>query len=306
MKINELKKGANTISLMVKEVEIRICSNGKKNYSKFSLTDGTNDITANAWSEVKDVKAGDIVELQIDVGEYQGNPSYTIKNYTILPTGAYNIADFIKKAPLDSNKMYNDLLTVINKIEDSDYKKLVNTIYKKQKDNLLKWSAAKTIHHNTIGGLLYHTYRMSASAIKMSQIYHTLNKDVVLIGVLLHDIGKLEELIVDDMGNTDYTISGDLLGHIYIGARIVEETGKELNIPTEKIRNIVHIILSHHGTPEMGSSIVPHTMEAMVVHELDMIDSRIYQYEQITKDLKSGEISSSAIYTLNNVHIYKC
>lgn len=306
MKINELKKGANTISLMVKEVEIKICSNGKKNYSKFSLTDGTNDITANAWSEVKDAKAGDIVELQIDVGEYQGNPSYTIKNYTILPTGAYNIADFIKKAPLDSNKMYNDLLTVINKIEDSDYKKLVNTIYKKQKDNLLKWSAAKAIHHNTIGGLLYHTYRMSASAIKMSQIYHTLNKDVVLIGVLLHDIGKLEELIVDDMGNTDYTISGDLLGHIYIGARIVEETGKELNIPTEKIRNIVHIILSHHGTPEMGSSIVPHTMEAMVVHELDMIDSRIYQYEQITKDLKSGEISSSAIYTLNNVHIYKC
>ena len=133
--------------------------------------------------------------------------------------------------------------------------------------------AARIMHHAYIGGLLEHTLSMASLANMLASHYPSVNKDLLLAGTLLHDMGKTEEYRVD--GSFGFSEDGRLVGHIVRAVVVVEQAAAEMNFPKEELRQLVHLILSHHGTLEWGSPIKPKTLEAILLHQIDLLDSRV-------------------------------
>lgn len=132
-------------------------------------------------------------------------------------------------------------------------------------------------------------YRMTQSAEKLCLVYDDINKDLLLAGTILHDIGKLEELDVTPLGESDFSLKGRLFGHLYLGMQMVRDTAT--NKDSEIVMQLLHMIASHHGKIEYGAISLPATREAEILHELDMLDSRLYQYEDEYKKIEAGETS---------------
>lgn len=302
MKINELQKGIQTINLLVKSAEQRDGKNGP--YVDFLMTDGTTDISVKRWDykiEQFTSQVGDVINVQLEIGEYNGKPNFVMKGYREAKD--FNIKDFIKSAPLDAEHMYTEIITLVASLE-KPIRNLVYEIYNTYKDKILCWSAAKSVHHNLVGGWLYHTYRMVKAAVNLCDVYTSANRDIVIAGVLLHDIGKLYELDTDPFGNAIYTTDGNLFGHLLMGSDMLMEYAKKLNTPEEIVRQLRHIIISHHGKLEYDAIKVPCTLEAMLVNMIDVIDARCYQFEEIAITQDAGTVSEQRYYTLDGAHVY--
>ncbi len=224
-----------------------------------------------------------LVSAVVTAGVYQGSPSYTVSTLKEAPATA-RIEDYIESAPLSGEEMYKCILDILRsrlQAEGDHLLKLTERIYEDNKEKLLRWSTAKSVHHNCYGGLLYHTYRMMLAAKSLTDVY-PLTSEVLLPAVALHDIGKIEELQTDELGVADYTNEGNLLGHTLLGIVMIDDTARKLfgETPDEKtedmLRQLKHAIAAHHGRLEWGALAVPATREAMLLHELDMIDSRVH------------------------------
>lgn len=302
IKIKEFKKG--TIALLVKDVEEKVTKNGKQ-YLAYTLSDGEKEIFANQWDATKNaaIEKGNIGDFDMEVGTYNNQPSYTITKNPILNTFE-DKSKFIPTAPVEAKQMYDEMVKVIQEFTNKDLMRITGNILQDNRAKLMKWSAAKSVHHNVVAGLLYHMYRMMKSAIAMADIY-PVNRDLLIAGVLLHDIGKIAELDTDEFGNTTYTVDGNLFGHLYIGAEMVHDYGVKFETDPEIVRNLKHIILSHHGKLEWEAVKVPCTMEASLVSELDMIDSRIYQFEKLQAEIAPGSVNEQRMYSLDGAHVYR-
>lgn len=147
--------------------------------------------------------------------------------------------------------------------------------------------AARGMHHAYIGGLLEHTLSMAAVARLLAGHYPYVNLDLLLVGVLLHDLGKADAYSLDEgFGHSD---DGRLVGHILRGALLIERTAAELDFPADKLQQLLHLIASHHGTQEWGSPVVPRTLEAVLLHQIDLLDSRIGGYlDHVRNDTGGG------------------
>ncbi|MBG0765172.1 MAG: HD domain-containing protein [Tissierellales bacterium] len=166
------------------------------------------------------------------------------------------------------------------------------------------YPAAKSNHHSIKGGLLYHLVRMLRLGEKISQIYENVNTDLIYAGILLHDICKTEEMDSNEMGIvSDYTRDGKLLGHITMGVIEVEKAADKHNINDEVKVVLQHMILSHHYFPEFGSPKKPMILEAELLHYIDIIDARVYDFQDGLKNVENGEFSDR-IWTLDNISIY--
>lgn len=312
-KFRELEMNNPTVATaLLQEVEERQ-TKSRGVYCRLTLSDGKNQVFANMW----DTKADDLkrykrklVSVVITAGLYQGNTSYTVSMVKDAPASE-SIEDYIESAPLKSEAMYDGILSLLEKEADkkNPLVQVAMRMYEENKAALLKWSAAKGVHHNCYGGLLYHTYRMMQAASMMLEVY-PVTAEVLLPAVMLHDIGKLKELATDELGIAEYTEDGNLLGHTIIGLSMVDETatalfGKEMDENTsEQIRQLKHAIASHHGKMEWGAISIPATREAMLLHELDMVDSRLYQFEKVEEGLEPG-MMSERITTLDGVKVYR-
>jgi 3'-5' exoribonuclease len=133
--------------------------------------------------------------------------------------------------------------------------------------------AARTMHHAYIGGLLEHTLSMATLANTIADHYPYVNKDLLLSGILLHDMGKTEEYSID--GSFDFSEDGRLVGHIVRGVLLIEKAAAEIDFPPNDLRQLLHLILAHHGTLEWGSPVKPKTLEAILLHQIDLLDSRV-------------------------------
>lgn len=268
----------------------------KKPYVVLTLTDGSKEIEAKMWNTTADNIKGllhKVFAFELTENVYNGQTSYIATAYQ-EPTENVSIVDYIKSAPISSEKMYSEIMDTIASFENSDLKKICCHLYTKYRSQLLYWSAARSMHHNLYGGLLYHTYRMLETAKGLTNvvIYPTINKELLMAGVILHDIGKLKELETDDFGKAEYTIEGSLLGHLYIGMNMVQAAYHETNCKDEDtLLRLLHIIAAHHGKPEWGAIVAPATLEAQLVHEIDMTDSRAYMFEDVIKETEPGTMS---------------
>ena len=241
-KIKELPENQKTTTVvllaLIEEKETR----AGKPYCELTLSDGETQIQAKLWNNAKaDVKVEEksLITAELYPKEYQGALSYELFRYGPAPEDC-QITDYVIKAPYKPEDMYQEILNLLRKEiavpdpEKLDLIDLVKNIYEENKENLLYWSAAKSVHHNCYSGLLYHTFRMVRSAVMLSRVY-PVDRELLLAGTALHDIGKLSELETDNLGVADYSVDGNLFGHSLIGCEMVTKAASKNIYDEEKL-----------------------------------------------------------------------
>jgi 3'-5' exoribonuclease len=198
--------------------------------------------------------------------------------------------DCVPASPRPLDDMWRELETLIGGVENHFVRSLLECIAHDHEAQLRIWPAAQTIHHAYRGGFLEHILQIARVAQMLADMYGA-NRDILIAGAVLHDIGKLEELTYD--GATTYSRDGRLLGHISIGLMMVHDTARQLpGFPEDLLTQIEHIVLSHHGKTEMGSPVEPMTIEAFILAAVDDLDAKVYQIRQaINEDIGDGEFT---------------
>lgn len=294
---------------MIRAVDAKTTNSNNKKYLDFNLCDKTGEINAKLWevpalSEDK-YKGNTVVKIRGSILSWQGALQLKIERIrNINDEDQINVEDFVQAAPLKPEFMYDEILGYINNMENQDVKDIVKYIYEENKDKLQYYPAAKKNHHAIRSGLLFHVMTMIHMAEKLSEIYTFLNKDLLYAGVILHDMSKLEEMHSNDFGIVDeYTVEGQLLGHITQGIKKIEVVAEKLGTDKEISMLLQHIVLSHHYEPEYGSPVKPMIAEAEMLHYLDIIDARMYDIKKVLKDTDQGNFSER-LWSLENRRIY--
>lgn len=311
--VSQLKPAQELMDFfMVKAIGVKLGSN-KKQYLDVMLGDGTGEVSGKKWDvadteleALNEIKEGDIVKVKAVVTEWNGLKQLRItKIRTSSDQDEVELKDFIKAAPESSESMYSYIYDVAQQMQDMDLKRLCVKVLEDNKDRLMYYPAASKNHHAEYGGLLYHVKRMLMTGLSVCSIYTNLNQDLVVAGVILHDMEKLNEIDANQQGiASGYSFEGQLLGHIIQGVKKLEELTKELEFPREKAIMLEHMILSHHYEPEFGSPKKPLFPEAEVLHYLDILDARMFDMQDALESTEPGEFSER-IWTLDNRRIYK-
>lgn len=279
-----------TVLLVKKEQKM---TRGNKPYLVLTLRDrDMNEVDAKLWNMSTETflyEKNTLLTCIIKVGEYNSNKDYSLEQYRESIEGEGDIKDYVSAAPFDAEAMYEYILNVAKDIKIQSYRKVIFEIYESNKDKILYWSAAKSVHHNIRSGYLYHTLRMLQSALSLANIYRV-NKDLLFAGIILHDIGKLRELCTDALGSAEYSLKGNLLGHLYLGCHMIDEVCRDEE-DEEEILLLKHIIASHHGLREWGAIANPQIPEAFLVHYLDKIDADMYQCDKALEQTPYGAFS---------------
>ncbi len=308
--ISELKAGEKVDGFyLVKSFEVKKTTNGKQ-YIDIELVDKTGEINAKIWeySEEKEALLADssIVKIRGEVLEWNGSKQLKVNKIRAkMPTDSVKVSELIPSAPIEQEEMLSTVKSYINKIMDEEIKLLVENIISKYSNKLSYYPAAKKNHHSYRGGLLYHMLRMLQSGERLCQVYDFLKTDYVYSGVILHDICKILEMDSDEYGVvSDYTMEGKLLGHIIQGIKEIETEGEKIGLGREKSVVLQHMVLSHHYEPEFGSPKKPMTPEAEILHFLDIIDARMFDFEHALEGVESGKFTDK-IWLLDNRNLYR-
>lgn len=294
---------------LIRSVESRTASNNKK-YLDLTLADKTGEINTKMWHCTEQDEANYIenklVKVRGNVTKWQGRLQYIIEKIR-LSTEKDNlkVEDFVPTAPFPADEMFDEVLEYAARIKDSEIKMLVDIILEENKDMLMYYPAAQKNHHSYRSGLLYHVTSMLKVGESLSLVYEFINTDLLYAGIILHDIAKLFEMDSSELGIvSEYTMEGNLLGHIVQGIKMIEKTAKEIDMDEEKAIVLQHMILSHHNEPEYGSPKRPMIPEAELLHHIDTIDARMFDMKKNLDDISEGDFSDR-IWLLNNRKVYK-
>ena len=200
--------------------------------------------------------------------------------------------------------MWQELYNIASTFNDADLRSIVTTMLSEYKSELLFWPAAFKLHHAIRSGLLMHTLSIVRLCERAAEIYPFIDKDLLIAGAILHDIAKTSEYEMSQSGlATGYTVKGNLIGHLAVGAMMIENTAKKLGIESEVVMLLQHMVLSHHGEPDFGAAVRPMFIEAELLSELDMLDARIYEMREATADTETGEFSGR-MWSMDNRKLY--
>lgn len=250
------------------------------NFLNITVSDKTGNIKGVIWDRVDDISAGiasgDFVQVQGTVSEYKGILQLVVKKMASIPADSVNPSDFLPATRRDIDKMFLRLLKITASMEAEHLKKLFEAFFN-DTDFVRKFKnapAAKKMHHAYIGGLLEHTLSMALLADRIVEHYSGVDRDLLLAGAILHDIGKIREF--NYKYSIDYSDEGRLLSHIVIGIMMLDEKLEEVeDFPQDQAVLLRHMIVSHHGTREFGSPEPPKTIEAVLLNYIDEIDSKV-------------------------------
>ena len=213
-----------------------------------------------------------------------------------------DFARFVPSAPVSKETLIAKLDNYLASFKNEDVSKLTNYIVKKFRDKYLDWPAAVRNHHNYVSGLLYHSISMADLAEKICTLYPQLNRDVLIAGTIIHDLGKTIEL--SGPVATQFTLEGKLLGHISIMQAEVRIAAQELGMKGEIPIIMEHMVLSHHGIPEYGSAVMPLTREAVMLNMIDDMDAKMMILDKAYADVKPGEYTNK-VFTMDERYFYK-
>lgn len=280
MKISQMKKDELFEGYyLIKKAELRKTRAGK-DYLAMTFQDDSGEISGNLWDaqpyNVEQFTAGKVVYMQGRREVYNGMPQVNqIQLRNVEEGEPSDPADFKEKSPVDIDDVRDYLEGMMFKIENATWQRIVRTIYRKFDKEFFVYPAAKTNHHAFESGLAYHTATMVRLADSIGDIYPVLDKSLMFAGIMLHDLAKCIELTGPD--HTEYTVRGNLLGHISLINEEITKAIIELGIDDDKEEVIVlrHVVLSHHGLLEYGSPVRPQIMEAEIVHMIDNIDAEM-------------------------------
>jgi 3'-5' exoribonuclease len=268
-----------TVQLLVLSKEIRQKKTGEP-YLSLHLADRTGEIEAKMWDNVTEVMdtfdRDQFVKVKGIVQVYQNRSQLTIHKLRKLEEHEVDFADYFPSSERDPEEMFTELRSIVNGFSNKHLQALLNSVLDDAPlAAMFKMApAAKTIHHAYRGGLLEHVLSLCALARMTAAHYKTIDLDLLLTGVILHDIGKVEELSY--ARGFSYSADGQLLGHIILGLRLMHAKFQKLPDFPAKLRTLIeHMIVSHHGELEFGSPKVPIFAEAVLLHHLDNMDSKM-------------------------------
>lgn len=251
-----------------------------KEYVSLILQDKTGTVDGKIWdfnSEIVQYEAMDFVHIDARVTSFQDALQLNISKIYKSREGEYNPEDYFPKTNKDVEEMYRRIKQYIGNIKDKNLRCLLDEFYIKDADFVKKFkdhSAAKTVHHSFMGGLLEHTLSVVNLCDYYADNYPIINRDLLISAALLHDIGKMDELSA--FPRNDYTDEGQLLGHIFIGSnKVLEKIKGIVNFPEKLAHELIHCILAHHGELEYGSPKKPATIEALALHFADNTDAKL-------------------------------
>lgn len=295
--VSDLADGQMVASLfLVREKEIRTSARSGKSWLELSLGDRTGSISAKMWDNfeviAKTFERDDVIRIRGRVKLYNGSKELTLDQIIPAAEREYDLGDFLPHTKCDVEKLYADLHTAISAMKNPWLQKLLTSVVDDPEiaPRLKRAPAAMTMHHAYLGGLLEHVVSLMGLATAVSAHYPELDPDLLLTGVVLHDIGKIDELRY--ARGIDYSDAGRLLGHITIGAGMAHEKIKAIaGFPAPLAVLVQHMILSHHGSYEFGSPSLPQIPEAVALNFIDDIDSKM---AGMRKSLEQGTGSASA------------
>ncbi len=249
-----------------------------------SLADRTGILEAKVFDGAEEVAGGlnegDIVNVSGRASVYQGTLGIILDKITVWD-GEVDKADFMRAYPGDVNELIASFEKLLASITDPDLAQILQGIFadKETRAKYFDAPAAMTVHGAYIHGLLEHVVRQAELAETACRLYPLANRDLVIAGVLLHDIGKLWEFSWDL--SVTYTTPGKLLGHAVIADRLICETGRELGVNEEKALQLRHLILSHHGTRDFGAVVLPQMLEAVILHSVDNLEAKANRCQEL-------------------------
>ncbi len=310
MLIKDLKVGEEVKAFYLVKAKNVKTSSANKPYIDFTLQDISGEVNAKLWDAKGDIDTiynpGEVVKVQASVTQWQSTVQLKIiKIRGTLEEDEVDYSQFIPTAPIEAQIMYDEILSFIGKMESDEVTQLVLTIVESFETKLMYYPAAKSNHHAIKSGLLYHILRMLRSADALCDIYKNVNRDLVFAGVILHDIEKINEMNATEVGVVDdYSMEGQLLGHIIMGIKRIDRVAEDLGIDKELSLLIQHMILSHHYEPEFGSPKKPLIPEGELLHYLDMVDARMYDMNKALKDM-DDEKFTDPVFVLDRRRLYR-
>lgn len=264
------------------------------------LQDASGEIRAKVFQEVDTVKqefdAAEFVKVQGRSNLYQGRLELILDRIRRVmrekdTADGFREEDCIRCAPRPVDEMWAELIGRIDSVQDPALRALLHSIVDRNADRLRVWPAARMVHHAYRSGLLEHILKIMDVVLFLADRYGA-RRDLLIAGALLHDIGKLRELSYDM--TTEYTVEGNLVGHIVIGARMLHEAAADFpEVPEETLVEIEHLILSHHGELELGSPVKPMTVEAFLLASVDDLDAKLHQiHRHLDEDDSPGRFTT--------------
>ena len=292
--IAEMKENDHVLGHYLCKFKQSLKTRTGKTYYSLKLQDKTGAADAKVWeltNDIQDFNEGDMIKIDGTALSYQNEIQLKIHKLRRSQEGEYVLSDYIPTTEKNVEEMYAQVVALVESVENIYIKTLLENILIKDKDRavaLKSHSAAKAMHHGYMGGLLEHILSVVQICDFMSARYKYINRDLLLAGAFLHDIGKIYEL--SPMPQNEYTDDGQMLGHIIIGVEmVVVETMKIPDFPHEIASLIKHLIISHHGEYEFGSPKLPSTSEAILLHYADNMDAKLKTIEELLdKDTTPG------------------
>ena len=278
--------------LLIRRIDLRSTKSGS-DFLSTELGDKTASLNANVWEGFTELaargKVGDVVKVAGTVEEYQGSLQIRVSSIRLaLEKDKVKPQDFLPVSKRDLDEMKKEFNQKVKSISNKLLKNLLTQIFTDERfEQFCLAPAGKSWHHAYIHGLLEHTLEIIKICELMCEFHSELNRDLLISGAMLHDIGKIEELSYDSA--FEYTDKGKLVGHIVIASNLVREEIKKIpNFPSELENNLIHLILSHQGKLEHASPVVPKTAEAIALYQADELSAKVNAYKNaVDSELKT-------------------
>lgn len=292
--------------LIVRSAEQRASANGK-NYLDMTLADKSGSINAKMWDgTVQPPLAGSIVKVRATGNEFNGRMQLRVEKIRAAESrDAVDMSTLIPCAPRDPREMREEIIRAADHIADKDLRLITCELLDRAGDQLLTFPAAKQMHHAERSGLLHHTTTMLRAANAIMSVYPQLNASLLIAGVIVHDLAKIDEMDADTLGLvSDYSVDGKLIGHIVRGVVNIQLAAEKTKANPGKALLLQHMVLSHHGIPEYGSPLAPKFPEAEVLNTIDTLDARLYEMDEALSRAIPGGFSEK-VWGLDNRQLYR-
>ena len=306
-KLLDYKVGeAIDLNLFIKQSISGVTTKGSP-FMTLILQDKSGDLEAKLWdtteTHVQTYSAGTIVKVGGEVHEYRGKNQLRIKSIRpVKDEEGVTIADLVPSSIKSKEVLYEELMEYFFEMKNPQIQRITRHLLKKHEAAFMTYPAATRNHHDYVSGLIDHVVSMLKLGKSLADLYPTLNKDLLYAGIILHDVGKVIEL--SGPIATQYTIEGNLIGHITIMVNEISKAADELEISGEEVMLLQHMVLSHHGKEEWGSPKRPMLKEAEILHYIDNIDAKMNMLDRALGNTKAGEFSER-IFPLDNRTFYK-
>ena len=278
-------------------------------YLDMMLCDKDGEISAKLWDYSELVHgtfdAGELIKVRATFTQFNGADQLRIEKIRkVTAADGVNISDFVPTAEYSGEMMLGAIMNAIASVKDEELKALTYALVKEREKEILTWPAAFKLHHAIRGGLLYHTLSILKLSEGVCMLYPSVDKDLLTCGIIVHDLCKIDEFDLNPAGLVSaYSVRGELLGHLVMGAMKIEQKAIELGISKEKAMLLEHMVISHHGEPDFGAAVRPMFLEAEILSQLDTLDATIYEITSAVGEVKEGEFTGR-MWALDNRKLF--